>query len=137
MLRPGRVGSARSDGGISVLTGVCPAWSAAAGFADAYLPRSTRFEAAKPVYLDQLTAGLLMSFNLVAMPIPPDLEFDPGPPPQQWLEIPYLETRTRGLCLWEMTVGLIHNEKILSENPRRFLAMVHEHKVSTHIPGSP
>ena len=28
------MGSARSDGGMSGLTGVCPAWSAAAGFAD-------------------------------------------------------------------------------------------------------
>lgn len=64
------------------------------------------------------------------MAVPPDLEFDPGSPPKQWLETPDLEARVTALGLWEMTVGLIHNEEVLSADPRRFLAMVHEHKVS-------
>ena len=40
IVRSGRVGSARSDGGMSGLTGVCLAWSAAAGFADDFKQKS-------------------------------------------------------------------------------------------------
>jgi len=64
------------------------------------------------------------------MPISSDLEFDPGSPPLGWLKSPFIEAKARATCLWEMTMGLIHNEEVLKKNPQRYLAMIHEHKVS-------
>ena len=65
------------------------------------------------------------------MPISSDLEFDARSPPRQWLTFHSIEVKVKALCLWDMTIGLIHNEAILSKNPERFLAMIHEHKVGT------
>jgi hypothetical protein len=68
------------------------------------------------------------------MPIPSDLKFDAGTPPPQWLELPTtVNIRALILHLWEMTMGLIHNEEALSRD-RRFLAMAAEHRVSIRNP---
>ena len=67
------------------------------------------------------------------MPIPSDLRFDAGTPPSQWIKFGQsVEMKARILSLWEMTEELIHNEKILSKDPDRFLAMIHDHKVSSY-----
>ena len=67
------------------------------------------------------------------MPIPADLKFDAGSPPPQWLKsCADIESKARALHLWETTIGLIHNEKALSEDPKRFLAMINDHRVSGH-----
>lgn len=72
--------------------------------------------------------------TIANMPIPSDLKFDAGTPPPQWLELS-TTVNIRGLILhlWEMTMGLIHNEKALSRD-RRFLAMAAEHRVSIRNP---
>ena len=74
-----------------------------------------------------------MSLHLADMPIPSDLQFDAGTPPSQWIKFGQsVGMKTRILSLWEMTEELIHNEKILSKDPDRFLAMIHDHKVSLY-----
>lgn len=75
------------------------------------------------------------------MPIPSDLKFDAGEPPSQWLDLNRTGERlntsntivTMAIIssLWETTMGLIHNEKVI--DPDRFLAMVDDH----HVSGTP
>jgi hypothetical protein len=53
-------------------------------------------------------------------------------PPQGWLKPENTaDLNARILSLWETAVCLIKNEKILCENQLEFLAMIHDHKVST------
>jgi hypothetical protein len=52
-------------------------------------------------------------------------------PPKEWLQIASSATcMAITLSLWESTVSLIENEWFLGKNQERFLAMVHDHKVS-------
>ena len=56
---------------------------------------------------------------------------DPGTPPQEWLDLSTSSTATSIiLSLWETTVFLIENQEFLGRNQERFLAMVHDHKVT-------
>lgn len=65
------------------------------------------------------------------MPIPLDLKFDAGKPPNQWMDSTYSPSIIATvLCFWETTVALFHNETILSQHTGRFPAMVHDHIVS-------
>jgi hypothetical protein len=57
--------------------------------------------------------------------------FNPGPPPPGWLEpSQLLKHKARIVSLWNTTVGLIHDERLLQADPNRFLAMIGDHKVS-------
>lgn len=68
------------------------------------------------------------------MPLPDDLQFDSTPPPTEWLlSCPDMHRKARAVHLWETTLGLIHNEGVLSKQPDRFLAMIREHRVSTEM----
>ena len=72
-------------------------------------------------------------------PVPSDLTFDAGTPPRDWIEQNQkVEVTARILSLWETTISLIANEGILGKDQRRFLAMIHDHKVSDGVqPTSP
>ena len=59
------------------------------------------------------------------------LLIDAGTPPEQWLGVSRdVGTTAIILCFWETTVSLIKNERLLSGDQRRFLAMVLDHKVN-------
>ena len=59
------------------------------------------------------------------------LKFNAGTPPPEWIKATDdMEHRARMLSLWEMTIGLIKDEPLLSDDQTRFLAMIADHKVS-------
>jgi len=59
------------------------------------------------------------------------LEFEAGTPPQFWIEKSQSTGLTaRILSLWETTISLIAGEWVLGQDQLRFLAMIHDHKVS-------
>lgn len=60
------------------------------------------------------------------------LVIDPGSPPEHWVQKNNpVHVNARILNLWETTIALITNERVLSQDQDRFLAMIHDHKVCT------
>ena len=55
-------------------------------------------------------------------------------PPKGWIESNRrVEITARILLLWETTFFLIRDEPVLGRDQQRFLAMIHDHKVSTML----
>ena len=58
------------------------------------------------------------------------LIIDSGSPPEQWVKDSYkVDVNARILSFWEASVSLIKNEGVLGQDQKRFLAMIHDHKV--------